>query len=164
MSNDKDHMNKAPAPVERQVKQQTHEFSLTREMNTLFEKCFHSAHHYIEDLGTAHLPLVNIIDGGAAFYVEAAVPGLAPENVSTEIAGGLLTIRGGKDAELDDEISYLRRELHSAASFTRTITLPSIVDAEQSSATFSNGMLVVTLPKKEGGDTAPHKIDIQGSA
>lgn len=133
--------------------------------NSIFERAFQGAQHYIEDLSTVPTPLVNIIDGGAVFFVEAALPGVLREDVSIEIQGDQLTISGASRAAALEEAktSYLHQEMHTA-SFNRTIPLPGMVDGENGSATFANGLLTITLTKKSAGTDKPCKIDIQGIA
>lgn len=134
---------------------------LQEEMNALFERFYSSAHGYIEDWSAAHIPLVNVIDGGGVFYVEAAMPGVSPERMTVEIEGDRLTIAGGsKAAREEKEYNFLRREMH-AASFKRQIALPSLVDGEMATATFADGLLTVTLPKKDGQASKPRAIDVK---
>ena len=125
---------------------------LQEEMNTLFERFYTSAHGYIEDWSAAHIPLVNVIDGGGVFYVEAAMPGVSPDR---------LTISGTSSAAREErEYNFLRREMH-AANFRRMISLPSLVDGEMASAILAEGLLTVTLPKKDGQASKPRTIDVK---
>ena len=134
---------------------------LQEEMNTLFERFYTSAHGYIEDWSAAHIPLVNVIDGGGVFYVEAAMPGVSPERMTVEIEGDRLTISGTSRAAREErEYNFLRREMH-AANFRRMISLPSLVDGEMASAILAEGLLTVTLPKKDGQASKPRTIDVK---
>ncbi len=129
---------------------------LQQEMNSLFARCYNSAQAYIEEWGSKRLPLINIIDGGSAFYVEAALPGMPPGSVSAAVDAGMLTIKSeGLDAGAAD-VKYLRREMQTGP-FTRSILLPGIVDSARSSSEFRDGMLTVTLPKKQGVAPAPQR-------
>lgn len=130
---------------------------LSEEMHTLFDR----AHSYVEDWSTAHIPLVNVIDGGGAIYIEAALPGLSPSDVSLKATGSSLSLSGGKNALPEEaRASYIRREMQTTP-FNRTITLPCTVDAEQSTAEFKNGLLTVMLPKKPEASETSFKIDIR---
>lgn len=133
--------------------------------NSILERAFHSAHHYIEDLSNIPVPLVNVIDGGGVFFVEAALPGVAREDIAIEIHGDQLTISGSSRIAAQEEAktSYLRHEMHMAA-FNRTIPLPAMVDGENGSATFANGLLTITLNKKDTPVEKPCKIEIQKNA
>jgi len=130
---------------------------LQEEMHMLFDR----AHSYVEDWSTAHIPLVNVIDGGGAIYIEAAIPGLSSADVSIEATGSTLTLSGGKNFLPEEaRTSYIRREMQTSA-FSRTITLPCTVDAAQSSAQFKNGLLTVMLPKKPEVSETPCKIELR---
>jgi len=93
------------------------------------------------------LPAVDVKTTADAILVEAALPGIKPEEVEVTVDGDILTIKGAWKTEVKQEdAGYVRREL-SRGEFSRTITLPSPVRASESTAAFKDGMLTLTLPK-----------------
>jgi len=96
------------------------------------------------------LPSVNIKDGKENFEVEVAAPGLNKEDFKIELNNDLLTISSEKKMENEAEESecYTCREF-SYQSFSRSFTLPNIADGEKVMAKYDNGILTVTIPKKE---------------
>jgi len=91
--------------------------------------------------------------------VKATAPGFKAEDIDISITGNTLTIRGEASEEKEEEgAQYYLRE-RRASSFSRTITLPATVKAEEASAEFSNGELTLTLPMVE--DVKPKTISVK---
>ncbi len=96
------------------------------------------------------LPAVNIKENEVDFQIEVAAPGLAKENFKVNLDRNLLTISSELNQEKEEhEGKYSRREF-SYQSFQRSFTLPeATVDGEKISARYVDGILHVTLPKRE---------------
>jgi HSP20 family protein len=93
-----------------------------------------------------------------ALVVEAALPGVKPEDVDISILGDTLTISGRTSQETsNDEDGYTYREIRRG-SFSRTLTLPRGVKSDAAQARFDNGMLELTIPKAE--EAKPRQIKI----
>jgi len=95
-------------------------------------------------------PLVNVSEDADALYVTALAPGLDPAAVQMTVQDDRLTIAGEKPrvaAEIQPEAFH--RSERAAGKFVRTITLPSDVEHDKVQADYTNGLLVVTLPKAE---------------
>lgn len=114
-----------------------------------------------DDLGDATLGL-DVYETNEEYVVKAAIPGIDPKDVSIEVEDDVLTIKG-ETAESEDvkEETYLRRELRWG-SFSRALRLPPTVDAENAQATFENGVLKLSLPKKAEAKSKTIKITPQG--
>jgi len=96
-----------------------------------------------------------------AVVVKAAVPGVKPEDIDISLSGNTLTIKGETKAEEEiKEENYIRRERHYGA-FSRTLTLPTPVVADEAEAKFENGILTLTLPKVE--EAKPKVIKVKSS-
>ncbi len=108
---------------------------------------------------------INIREKEDAYILSALVPGLKAEDLNIQVLEDVLRIQGEykqgtpQSGSVDkvDEQSYLVRELPSG-SFTRTLRLPSVIDAEQVEAKIADGVLTLTLPKAESA--RPKKISI----
>jgi HSP20 family protein len=91
--------------------------------------------------------------------IQAAVPGLAPEEVEITIEGDTLTIQGELPAALGN-VNYLFQE-RPTGKFIRVLSLNIPVDADKSEATFSNGLLTLTIPKAEA--IRPRQIKVKAA-
>ncbi len=100
-------------------------------------------------------PKVNVIEKDEAFHLVAQTPGMS--DVSVEFHAGILTLKGHSEqgAEKND---YSIREF-SPQSFERSFKLSNQIDAEKVTARMSQGILKITLPKKE--QAKPKKIEIK---
>jgi len=108
------------------------------------------------------IPAVNIREGDESFMIEVAAPGLAKENFKVNLDRNRLVISSERREEKNEsENEYYRREF-SYQSFERSFTLPeSTVDGDKITAKYLNGILLVTIPKKEEVKPKPAKeIDI----
>ncbi|SFN42101.1 HSP20 family protein [Chryseobacterium oleae] len=108
------------------------------------------------------LPSVNIKEREEAFEVEVAAPGMQKEDFRITLEGNLLTIFSSKeDNEEENGGSYTRREF-SYQSFQRSFELSKdVVDDEHIEAKYENGVLRLTIPKKESAAQSPRLIEIQ---
>jgi HSP20 family protein len=97
-----------------------------------------------------------------AYEIEAALPGVKPEDVNISVLGETLTITGStREDDSKDEAGFSYREIRRG-SFSRTVTLPGAVKADAASATFENGMLKLSIPKAE--EAKPRQIEIKATA
>ena len=93
-----------------------------------------------------------------ALLVEAALPGVKPEDVDITVENGTLAIRAeSKNTHQEGEGEYLVREI-SRGSFVRTISLPNGLEPDKAEATFENGVLSLRIPKAE--QVKPRQIRI----
>ena len=91
--------------------------------------------------------------------VQAALPGVKPEDVDIQISGDTLTIRGEtKHEEEENKRDYYRQESWYG-SFARSVTLPVQVNADGADAVFENGVLKLTIPKAE--EAKPKTIKVK---
>lgn len=106
-------------------------------------------------------PKVDILENKNSLIIEAAVPGMAKEDISVDVHDGVLTISGEKRSPQDLESgSYIYREL-KRSSFRRSWTLAENLDSNSISAKFENGMLFLTIPKLQPEEVArPRQIKI----
>jgi HSP20 family protein len=102
-------------------------------------------------------PPVNITETNKDFRLDLSVPGMKRNDFKVDVDNGVLTISSEKEEERnEDERNYRRREF-SYSSFSRSFTLPDNVDENSINARYDNGMLLVTIPKKEMTTARPKK-------
>jgi HSP20 family protein len=99
-----------------------------------------------------------------ALVVEAALPGVKPEEVDITVEGGTLTITGEFRSERNDgEGDYLVQEMRRG-SFSRAVSLPQGLEPDKATATFEHGVLTLRIPKAEEIKPRQIKIDPTGAA
>jgi HSP20 family protein len=95
------------------------------------------------------VPAVNIKETDQAFELAVAAPGLEKKDFKVAVENNLLTISAEHQEEKEEkDNSYTRKEF-SYNSFMRSFELPSYVNAEAIDAQYKEGILTLTLPKKE---------------
>lgn len=95
------------------------------------------------------VPAVNIVETENEFTLELAAPGKSNEDFVVDVENGVLTINSeSKEETVIDEKNYTRQE-YSYHSFRRSFNLPENVESDHIDAKYENGILQVTIPKKE---------------
>ncbi len=135
--------------------------TLQDEMNRLFSSTFTRGGSDEQMFGGNWTPSVDIFENKDNIVLEAELPGLKPEDVNISIENNVLTISGERKFEKKDEGDNFHRVERGYGSFTRSFTLPPTVSAENATAEFENGILHLTLAKRE--EAKPRRIEIKGS-
>lgn len=92
---------------------------------------------------------LDVAANGDEYVVTAAVPGLKADDLSLEVLGDTVTLRGELPAlEAQDGVEYLLRE-RRYGKFARSLTLPTEVDGTKAEAIIADGVLTLRLPKAE---------------
>ena len=104
------------------------------------------------------LPL-RLIEDPESLVLEANLPGIDPETVEVTTLGDTLTLRGERPAEEHDDARRTHRRERWNGRFARSVTLPGGFESENVSASYTNGVLRVHLPRRE--KAAPKKIEIR---
>lgn len=123
--------------------------TLRQAMDRLFDDTvFRPLTAYSQQGDLARLPL-DVRTTPDALLVEAALPGIAPEDVEITVENGTLTIRAEDRTERSGEDKgWVVREI-SRGSVMRTVTLPTGLEADKAEATFEHGVLSLRIPKAE---------------
>ncbi len=114
---------------------------------------------------TVASPRVDVRETATAYLMEVDLPGLSEKDVEISLKDRVLSIASMREADTegkktDEEGEYLIRERRSA-SFERRFTLPEDIDAEKVDATFKNGVLSITIPRK--AEAQPRQILIKSA-
>lgn len=112
-----------------------------------------------EGLGTGvWMPAVDIYETKDAVCVRAELPGVDKDAVNVEVKDGVLALRGERKFEKEVKEENYHRVERSYGTFHRSFSLPSSVDGERVTARMKDGVLEVTLPKRE--EAKPKQIKI----
>ncbi|PKP48118.1 MAG: heat-shock protein Hsp20 [Bacteroidetes bacterium HGW-Bacteroidetes-11] len=104
-----------------------------------------------------NMPSVNIVEGKNDFRIEVAAPGLQKDDFKINLDNNVLTISSEKEEKQEEKDErYMRREF-SYTSFRRSFSLPQTVEADKISANHNNGVLSISIPKKEEAKVKPAK-------
>jgi HSP20 family protein len=134
--------------------------TLQDEVNRLFSS---NLTRFFDDEGIgrgAWNPQVDIYENNDQIVLEAELPGMNREDFDLSIENNVLTLRGERKFEKKDDNDNYHRVERSYGSFTRSFTLPQTVSSEGAVAEYKNGVLRVSLPKRE--EVKARKISIQG--
>lgn len=101
------------------------------------------------------LPKVNIRESDEGFEIEMAAPGMDKKEFNVKLDQDMLTISSQKEMSSKDS-NYTRREF-AYHSFTRTFKLPESADGDKINASYKNGILSLSIPKKEEAKPKPPK-------
>ncbi len=103
-------------------------------------------------------PAIEVFEKEDRFVVKAELPGMTEEDIDISVVGETLTIKGEREAETEvKEEDYYCCEC-SYGKFSRSIDLPSTVDAKKIEASYEDGVLEVSLPK--AAEVKPKKISV----
>lgn len=95
---------------------------------------------------------MDVTESEKAYTVTAELPGVKKEDIKVSIDGKRVTITANTEAHSEDKSATLICSERSWGQFYRNFTLPQDVDDGQAAATFNNGVLALTLPKRTGGN------------
>ncbi|MBI2485698.1 MAG: Hsp20/alpha crystallin family protein [Deltaproteobacteria bacterium] len=105
-------------------------------------------------------PAVDIHENNDSFVVKADLPAVNKDDIQIDLKDNTLTLKGEK--KFENKVSkdnYIRVE-RSYGTFVRSFTLPQNVDAEKIKATYKDGVLELTLPKKEEAKPKQIKVEV----
>ncbi len=140
-----------------------------REIDRIFDNFFHGFGLSAAD---AMRPLTGLVESGLLkpkadlsatdkeYRLTVEIPGVSEKDLTLAISGNSLTIRGEKKQEKEEKEKEFYRIERSYGSFQRVLTLPEDVDLDGIGAGFKDGVLTVTMPRKEVAEDAVKTIEI----
>jgi HSP20 family protein len=134
--------------------------SLQDRINRMFDDVFSRMDNSDMEEGAmgAWKPAADIYETDDAIVIETELAGLKKEDVNVEVNDNVLSIKGERTTEKEEnKDNYYRRERFTG-KFHRAFTLPMDVDVEKISARFKDGVLVLEIPKPE--EKKPKKINV----
>jgi HSP20 family protein len=140
------------------------EFSkLRRQMDRMFEDWPRFLGRRIDEEGLRGewMPAVDIHETEGTFEVTADLPGFDAKDVDVSVQENTLTIRGERKREEIKENETIHRVEREYGIFERSFSLPRSADAENIQAKYKDGVLSLTIHKKEEAKAKPLKIDVE---
>jgi len=134
--------------------------SLQSEVNRLFDTFFGG--RPTNSALRRWVPPMDLVETDDNLVLRADLPGLDSDDVSIEVKDGVLTVSGERRAENEERADGYYRVERAFGGFSRSMSLPEHVDAEQISANFDKGVLEVRIPKPE--ERKPHRVEIAAPA
>ena len=125
-------------------------FRLTRLLDDMFTE---------RGQGGALVPAMDVTESDDQYVITLEVPGVAKDDVTVEVHENLMTIRGEKKSEREEEQEKSRWVERRYGSFSRSFTLPSNADPERVKAAFKDGVLTIEIAKAE--ESKPKVISIR---
>lgn len=107
------------------------------------------------------MPTVDVKETAKEFRVTAELPGMEEKDLELSLLDGMLTIKGEKREEHEEEKGETYRCERQYGAFARTISLPAEVDADKVKASFRHGVLKVTLPKTKEAQSNRRVIRVE---
>jgi HSP20 family protein len=107
-------------------------------------------------------PAIDLVERDNAFELTAEMPGLDEKNISVDVTNGVLTVKGQKEEDKVEKKQDFHLRERRFGSFVRSVRIPETVDADKIEASFKNGVLKVTLPKKPEAQKPTKKIEVKG--
>jgi HSP20 family protein len=114
--------------------------------------------NFLNDSDWATSPAVNIAEDKDSFRIEVAAPGLSKEDFHIHIEKRLLEISSEKESNTETKEEKLLRKEFSYSSFKRTFSVPEYVDTENIKANYNNGVLTVSVPKRDEAKEKPARV------
>jgi len=138
--------------------------SLHHEVDRLFGSFFDD--FSFPKLGFKNGALVPKIDFKAtdeAYQLDVELPGIPPSEIQVSVTNGILSVKGEKRAGKEEkDKNYIRIE-RSYGSFERSLSLPDDADDSKIAASSRDGVLTITLPKREGAAAQARKIEVKAA-
>ncbi len=141
------------------IKRPTDAFGLKKEFDRLFNSFFGDEDFDLAPATNTWMPSVDISDDKDNYYLTAELPGVDKNNIKITVKDNTLTISGERKEEKEEkDKNFYRREI-SYGNFIRSFELPDSIDQNKIKANYKDGILKLTIPKKE--EAKPKEIEIK---
>jgi len=123
--------------------------TLRHDMERLFERTFPKV--FGDETEAAHgwRPGLDVRETETAYVVETDLPGMAAEEITVEVEGPYVVVKGERRAEHKAMEEGVKRAERTFGKFYRRVALPEAAKAAEAEARYANGVLTVTVPKAE---------------
>jgi HSP20 family protein len=131
-----------------------------REFDRLFREAFSPALAEGEVSTRTWAPPVDIYENGENLVLKVELPGINPDDVEIRVEDNTLYLKGERKFEKEVKEQNYHRVERSYGTFTRTFSLPNSIDSDKVAANYKDGVLTLTMPKKEEAKPKTIKINV----
>jgi len=136
-------------------------FPMTRVFDAAFNNCspnFKNTETRTEGR-TSVTPRADILEGDSEFRIQIDLPGVAQGDLDISVEDQTLTVKAGRRTEVPEGFQTRRHERYANVDHLRTFNLGNSIDVDSIGASFTDGVLTITLPKSE--KSMPRRIEVQ---
>lgn len=134
----------------------SHLINFNSGINNILDELFNNnLSNFVGSDFASNVPSVNIAESADDFKIELAAPGLEKEDFNISLEKDRLTISVEKEKKAEVEGEKITRREFNYTTFSRSFNLPKDVNVQAIGAQYENGVLVLTLPKKEEAKELP---------
>ena len=134
-------------------------YSVNPFFNDVFDSILNDS--FLGDKLSSRVPAVNIAETENEFHIELAAPGLKKEDFKINLDKNVLSISAEKKAENVEEGKKYSKKEYSYNSFVRSFTLPDSVDHAKIDAAYTDGVLTLSIAKKEEAKIQSREIAVK---
>jgi HSP20 family protein len=116
---------------------------------------------FVNERAALRSPAANIAETDAQFEIDLAIPGLTKEDIKINLDKNVLSVSADKKTETADENKKFTKREYSYSSFSRSFTLPESADQSKIEADYVNGILKLTIAKKEEAKFQTREISVK---
>ena len=128
--------------------------------NRLFNESFSRLFGDEEGTPRAWTPAVDIFESDNNIVLKAELPGVDPKDVEVRVEDSTLYLKGERKFEKEVKEDNYHRIERSYGSFARSFSLPATIDSEKVQAEYKDGLLTLTIPKREEARPKTIKINV----
>lgn len=149
--------------------------SLHREMNRLFDHFFRNFEDFplspfweerfsplLGERSSPFSPKINVSENDKEIEITAEIPGMDQDDIDVTLTDNIITIKGEKTREKEEQNKEYYHVERSYGSFKRSLQLPCEIEEDKIDASFKKGVLKITLPKCETAQRNIRKIPLKG--
>lgn len=139
--------------------------AMSDRMNRLFDQLSGRGGKFTDEgsIAAVWMPAVDIREGNDSLELAVELPGIDPKDVQISVENNILSISGERSFEQASEGETVHRVERAYGSFERTFRLPPSYRGEDIVAKASNGVLTLTVPKREEAKPRSIKVEVQKS-
>jgi HSP20 family protein len=134
-----------------------------RDFDRLFKEAFSPISGETEQSTRAWAPPVDIYETADNIVLKAELPGIDPQDLAIRVEDNTLYLKGERKFEKEVKEEDYHRVERSYGAFSRSFSLPSSIDTDKVKAEYKDGLLTLTLPKREVVKPKTIKIDVSKS-
>ena len=134
-------------------------FSALRDLETQFGRLFGELTRDYDLFDRVWSPTVDLKETDDAYTLEADLPGMKKDEIDVSVMDNVVTLKGERKHEAETKEKGYHRVERRYGSFERSFEIPGGFQGDKIGASYENGVLKVTLPKRE--ETKPKQIDVK---